>query len=193
MKGFGLAKLGIVIAGVGGVVARGGVLCVGEVACSCTLEVTGGDAEPLDSEKDFLLEQTWCNLPGRFAPLFPAWNLLSRCRFLAAKGHPESDRWLCRFPLTWPLPVHPGVGHLTVFSCIAKTESSTWKKVVDEGARLRSTDGKEEKFGSTLKTFSIRLEPGPIRAHCYHLRIDLHSFGIRSRCGHPDIDRWWLK
>ena len=55
MKGFGLAKLGIVIAGVGGVVARGGVLCVGEVACSCTLEGTGGDAEPLDSEKDFFI------------------------------------------------------------------------------------------------------------------------------------------
>ena len=50
MKGFGLAKFGMTIAGVGGVLARGGVLCVGEVACSCTLEATGGDADPFDSE-----------------------------------------------------------------------------------------------------------------------------------------------
>ena len=78
------------------------------------------------------LTLSWCdiynwgnlglNLPGRFVPLLPGWNLLSRCRFLAAKGHPDSDLWLCLFPLTWPLPVQPGVGHLTVFSCIANTE-----------------------------------------------------------------------
>lgn len=43
------------------------------------------------------------------------------CRTAAANGHP--DRLLCDvLPLlTCPRPVQPGVGHLTIVSCIAKT------------------------------------------------------------------------
>ena len=51
----------------------------------------------------------------------------SRCRLrllwrtAAASGQPDRLRCDVRPLLTWPLPVQPGVGHLTIVSCIAST------------------------------------------------------------------------
>lgn len=46
---------------------------------------------------------------------------LAACLEAAATGQPERERWQCRDWLTWPRPEHPGVGHLTMVSCAART------------------------------------------------------------------------
>ena len=55
MNGFALAMLGIET-GVGGVLACGGVFCVGDDVGSVVALVTGGDADPFDSELVWYLQ-----------------------------------------------------------------------------------------------------------------------------------------
>lgn len=43
------------------------------------------------------------------------------CFVAAAIGHPLRLRCVLRLVLTWPRPLHPGVGHFRMVSCIAKT------------------------------------------------------------------------
>lgn len=39
----------------------------------------------------------------------------------AAAGQPERERCVLRLELTWPRPLHPGVGHFKIVSCNANT------------------------------------------------------------------------
>ena len=39
----------------------------------------------------------------------------------AAVGQPDKDLCVLRLELTWPRPLHPGVGHFKIVSCNAKT------------------------------------------------------------------------
>ncbi len=50
---------------------------------------------------------------------------LAACLCAAAIGHPE--RLLCELLLlfTCPLPLHPGVGHFRIVSCIARTKNNS--------------------------------------------------------------------
>lgn len=46
---------------------------------------------------------------------------LAACLLAAATGHPERLLCVFRLELTCPRPLHPGVGHFRIVSCIART------------------------------------------------------------------------
>lgn len=51
---------------------------------------------------------------------------LARCDLAAALraaavGQPDRERCVLRLELTWPRPLHPGVGHFNIVSCNANT------------------------------------------------------------------------
>lgn len=62
---------------------------------------------------------------------------LAACFWAAATGQPDSDLWVFLLEETWPRPLQPGVGHLRIVSCIARTGNQTrgrlWVRVPTPG------------------------------------------------------------
>lgn len=58
---------------------------------------------------------------GSIIPVGLALWFLAAAFLAAAVGQPESERCVLRLELTWPRPLHPGVGHFKIVSCNAKT------------------------------------------------------------------------
>lgn len=96
------------------------------------------------------------------------WYLCSRaaCLLAAATGQPERLRCEFRFELTWPLPLHPGVGHFRMVSCMARTRSTQKNQCVDYPIEITQTEqentekkGREMNWNENIHTHTLYLVP----------------------------------